>query len=97
MPPAIIRLLDDLRVQIPNAHVRLETFDQGGTSVDVSVGSRDFELFCGPISGNGVSENSGDILPFTQHDQYFATAEEAATHLLTLVKEAARKITPHAA
>ncbi|MEI9896890.1 MAG: hypothetical protein WDN28_24295 [Chthoniobacter sp.] len=97
MPPAIIRLLDDLRVQVPNAYVRLETFDQGGTSVDVSIGSRAFELFCGPLSGYGVSENTEETLPFTQHDRYFPTPEEATSHLLTLVKEAARQTTPHAA
>src|SRR5260221_13305222 len=97
MPPAIIQLLDDLRVKVPNAHVRLETFDQGGTAVDVSIASRDFELFCGPLSGNGVSETTDDISPFTQHQRYFPSAEEAASHLLALVSEAAKQTTPHAA
>ena len=96
MPPAIIRLLDDLRAQVPDAYVRLETFDQGGTVVDVSVGARDFELFCGPASGNGVSERHENTVPFTQHDSYFPTPEEAANHLLTLVKRAAQEIA-HAA
>ena len=97
MPPAIIRLLDDLRVQVPNAYVRLETFDQGGTAVDVSIATRDFELFCGPVSGNGVSEVTENTLPFTRHDRYFATPEEAAGHLLALVSEAGKQMTPHAA
>ena len=96
MPPAIITLLDDLRTKVPGAHVRLETFDLGGTAVDISIGSREFELFCGPQSGNGVSENHGDTLPFTQHEHYFSTPEEAAAHLLALVREAAEQIT-HAA
>src|SRR3954462_6620593 len=97
MSPAIIRLLDQLRAFVPAAHIRLQTFGLGGTAVDVSVGDRFFTLFCGPLSGNGVSEDKGDKPLFEAHDRYFDTPEEAADHFLQLVAEAASQLQPHAA
>lgn len=92
MPPEILRLLADLRTASDRAHLRLETYDKGGIAVSVDIGHRSFEMFCGPISGNGVSETNDETLPFTQHDRYFSTIGEACAQLLALVTDAAREL-----
>lgn len=99
MPAAIIALLDKLRTSVPAARLDLQTFDYGGTALNVDIGARSFELFCGPMSGNGVSETCDDTLPFTAQDRYFETPEDAAEHFLSLVRVAAKELNPasHAA
>jgi len=97
MPPEILRLLSDLKAVSNRVHLQLETFDQGGVSVDVEVGIRSFEMFCGPLSGYGVSETNAQTPPFTAHDRYFVTVGEAADHLLSLVRDAALELPSQAA
>src|SRR4051812_44675371 len=97
MPPGILRLLSELKALSDRIHLQLETFDKGGIALDVYAGHRSFEMFCGPISGNGVSETNDATLPFTQHDRYFDTIGEAASHLFSLVREAARELPSQAA
>lgn len=97
MPPEILRLLSDLKAVASRVHLQLETFDHDGVGVNVEIGARNFEIFCGPFSGNGVSENDDRTLPFTSHDRYFPTVSEAADHLLFLVREAARELPSQAA
>ena len=97
MPPEILRLLSDLKAVSDRVHLQLETFDQGGVGVNVEIGMHNFEMFCGPLSGNGVSETNDRTLPFTEHDRYFATISEAADHLLLLVREASRELSSQAA
>ncbi len=92
MPAAIIVLLEQLRTRVPTARVALQTFDYGGTALDVDIGARSFELFCGPFSGNGVSETYDTTPPFTAHDQYFETPESATAHFLSLILAAAEEL-----
>ena len=97
MPPEILRLLSDIKAVSDRAYLQLATFDQGGVGIDIQIGARSFEFFCGPLSGNGVSETNEQTLPFTEHDRYFATVGEAADRLLFLVREAARELSSQAA
>lgn len=91
IPMAVLRMLELMAARVPTARVSLETYDYGGTAVHVTLGPRSFELFCGPFSGNGVSETHDDTLPFTEHEHYFEMADEAAAHFLFLVEGAARE------